>query len=453
MRDQERIHRKRSEQEMTSTRTTTTTKTNPYSGTLVALVAALALAASLLVASTARPAYASTTFTVNSTADTGAVTLDGTCNSCTLREAIQEANANGNPTEVDQINFNIPGTGVRTISPDSSLPVITEPVVINGYSQPGSSANTLARGTNAKLLIQLSGTDAGPAAFRGLTVSASNSVVKGLVINRFVNASGIAIDPESLGFPADLLNVRVEGNFIGTDPSGTLDQGNAESGVALFATSNNIIGGVSRASRNLISGNNFGGVVIEGAGFSGFGSADNNRVQGNLIGTQKDGIKPLGNGLSGVDVITDTTDTTANGNSILSNSIFSNDGVGIDLNDDDATANDPGDTDSGPNNLQNTPVISSAKTGSGKTTIKGTLNSRPGAKYAVQFFSNPSGTDEGQTFIGQKTGLTVDASGKGSFTFSPSSKVAAGRTITATATNESTGDTSEFSAAKGVVAG
>jgi hypothetical protein len=434
---------------MTNTQTITA-KTNHYFGALVALVA-LAMMAGMLLA--AKPSYAaSTTFTVDSTVDAIDVNqTDNICNAsvsgarvCTLRAAIEQANTNNNPTEVDRINFAIPGTGVHTIAPNSPLPDITEPVIINGYSQPGSSPNTLAKGTNAKLLVQIDGTNVSTLGNQGgLTVSASNSVIKGLVINRVQNSDAIDIAPQT---SADVVtNVRIEGNFLGTDPSGTLDRGNGDGGVYLFATSNNTIGGTSRASRNLISGNSLPGVLLEGAGFAGFGSTDDNEVRGNLIGTQKDGIKPLGNGLSGVDVYTDSTNATANGNTILSNSVFSNDGPGIDLNDDGPTANDQGDSDTGPNNLQNNPVLSSAKTVSGKTTVKGTLQSRPGASYTVQFFSNPPGTDEGRTFLGQKTGLTVDGTGKGTFTFSPTSQVAAGQAITATATNEFTGDTSEFS--------
>src|SRR5215203_7457037 len=73
-------------------------------------------------------------------------------------------------------------TGVHTISPTSPLPLITEPVIINGYSQAGSSANTLAKGTNAVLTIELDGSKAGSAA-DGLSINAKNTVVKGLVIN------------------------------------------------------------------------------------------------------------------------------------------------------------------------------------------------------------------------------------------------------------------------------
>jgi hypothetical protein len=46
---------------------------------------------------------------------------------------------------LDTINFNIPGSGVKTIAPASPLPTITDAVVIDGYSQPGASANTRSR--------------------------------------------------------------------------------------------------------------------------------------------------------------------------------------------------------------------------------------------------------------------------------------------------------------------
>jgi CSLREA domain-containing protein len=380
------------------------------------------------------------TFTVNSTADTGDASPDGTCDSCTLREAIQEADFNNNPAESDRIKFNISGPGVHTISPNSDLPIILEPVIINGYSQRGSSANTLAQGTNAKLRIQIA--PANPPGF-GLVIEASNSVVKGLVINSFSHSDAIRIRSEA----DPVTNVRIEGNFIGTNPAGTRALANGR-GVDLFATSNSTVGGTSLASRNLISGNELAGVFIQGGGCCGKGSSDNNRVQGNLIGTQRDGIQPLGNGSNGVSVLFDAV-----GNRILSNSIFSNGGQGIDLLANGGlgpTANDLGDTDTGPNNLQNFPELTSAKTISGTTTIEGTLNSRPNEIYRVEFFSNPSG-DEGQKFIGSKN-VSTDGLGDAEITFSPTTAVAVGQQITATATRISTGDTSEFSAAQEVTA-
>src|SRR3989442_1046304 len=71
------------------------------------------------------------TFTVTNTNDSG----DGS-----LRWAITNANGTAG---TDLIAFNISGTGVQTITPLSSLPYITDPVTIDGYTQPGASANTL----------------------------------------------------------------------------------------------------------------------------------------------------------------------------------------------------------------------------------------------------------------------------------------------------------------------
>jgi len=314
-------------------------------------------------------------------------------------------------------------------------------VIIDRYSQPGSSVNTLAQGTNAILRIQLNGTNV--TTDDGLHVNASNTVVKGLVINRF-GRSGI--NTEASG--ADLLtNVRIEGNFIGTNRAGTSALGNSHNGVLLISgATNSTVGGTSLASRNLISGNERTGVFIE--------LAERNKVQGNLIGTQRDGISALGNAFDGVAVF-----NSAVGNSILSNSIFAN-GVGgsdegIDLGADGPTPNDAGDTDTGGNRLQNFPVISSATTISGTTTIEGTLNTRPKEPYTIQFFSSPTvgvgETDQGQTFIGSKSVFT-DASGDATFSFSPSTAVTVGRQITATATRSATGDTSEFSVAQEVTA-
>jgi hypothetical protein len=70
----------------------------------------------------------------------------------------------------DAIHFNISGGGVHTITPGTSLPNITKPVVIDGYSQSGASANTLAVGDNAQLRIRLDGSTSGGA---GLTIGSA----------------------------------------------------------------------------------------------------------------------------------------------------------------------------------------------------------------------------------------------------------------------------------------
>jgi titin len=151
------------------------------------------------------------------------------------------------------------------------------------------------------------------------------------------------------------------------------------------------------------------------------------------------------NGEDGVDVALDEEIR----NRILSNSIHSNGGQGIDLANDGVTPNDQGDVDIGPNDLQNKPSIASATNSAAKTTIKGTLRTKSNRSFLVSFFSNPSGTDEGKNFIGQRA-VRTDPDGKATFTFSPAQRVGAGKTITATATGSE--GTSEFSSPLAVVA-
>jgi len=416
------------------------------------------------------------TLIVNSTRDVGDQSPgDGLCftgvfiqvgarfvRECTLRAAIEEANAT---TAADTINFNIAGAGPHTISPTSELPAITHPVTINGYSQPGSSPNTAAAGTNAVLKIVLDGSNIFEFVSHGLVVLASNSTVKGLVINGW--PLGVILGRARQ--PGDHTGNILEGCFIGTDATGTTASGNGL-GVGVGGT-NTIIGGTTPAARNLISGNgNRGPAISLGGSLDGTG---NIKVEGNLIGTSKDGIAPLRNSNFGILVHSSgntiggsgaARNTIAfnerdgvvvfdhSGNRILSNSIYDNGGLGIDLENDGVTVNDLFDRDTGANTLQNFPVISSATTFGALTTIQGSLHSTPKSTFTIQFFSSPapdpSGFGEGKTFLGQ-TSVTTNSNGNRSFTFVPAQKVPVGSVVTATATG--VGGTSEFSRARLVV--
>jgi hypothetical protein len=572
------------------------------------ILAALALAA-VIFAISANSAHSATTFVVNDKFDSSDEDLtDNACDvavliagdQCTLRAAIEQANATSG---ADTINFNIPddpsipGDEVRTISPVSSLPEITGVVAIDGYTQGNATStttddakpNTLAVGNNAVLKVELDGSSAGNA--NGLIISAGSSMVRGLVINRFAGGS---ISGTGIVLKANGTNV-IAGNFLGTDATGTADQGN-EDGLVIeqnssnntiggplpeernvisgngygsqFSNSssgnqvqgnyigtkkngtealpnsfdgiavggdNNIIGGADAGERNVISGNSEDGVEISSSGnqvrgnyigtkANGTGSLGNGRhgvlvdgsavfpsnntiggttagernvisangqegvsivgvgassnfVQGNYIGTDKTGAADLGNGNNGVLIASEASNNTVGGtssgaantiafngssfqdgvriggavggtgNSILRNSIFSNADLGIDLGDNGVTPNDTGDLDTGHNNLQNFPVLTSAKTSRRGTTVKGTLNSTASTTFTVQFFSGPAMDLEGKKFMGQKS-VTTDASGNASFTFKTKKKAAGEATATAT---DAGGNTSEFSAAKKIV--
>ncbi len=385
-------------------------------------------------------------FTVNTPTDTGfGIGLAGD-----LRYCLTQANATSG---LDIIRFNIPGSGLHTINVTSELPSIFDPVVLDGYSQPGSSPNTLAVGDNAVLTIELNGSGAGAAA-QGLALFSAGSTVRGLVINRFA-FNGIYLSPAADGN-------TIEGNFLGTDPSGTVARGNGGSGISVDnAATNNTLGGTTPAARNLISGNQLEGIFMSGPG---------NVVQGNYLGTDVTGTVAQGNIADGVfiggaatnNVIGGTepgagnviaynrkgvvlTGTATTGNRILGNAIFANAAMGIDLGDDGVTLNDAS-GHSGPNNFQNFPVLTQVTASGNGRTVFGHLRSTQNTTFALDFFANaafdPSGYGQGEVYLGSVT-VTTDASGFAAFSFAYVADPAQ-PFLTSTATDPA-GNTSEFS--------
>ena len=483
---------------------------------LVTLAMLLASGVALLAPDLAQARTTGTTFTVNSTAqdpdsDTWTNNVCDTDPStegeqCTLRAAIEQADETA---AADTINFNIPttdpgynpATGVFTIAfvprfgPDGISAY--EPVTIDGYSQPGAKENTLAVGNDAVLKIELVYDSDDAANQAPLSIQGDGSVVRGLAINGFdTNHVSEEWCSEGLGggihvHGAD--NVVVEGNFLGTDASGTAPNSVYEMngvGVLVYEADNTTIGGTTPAARNLISGNERGLFLV---------SSNGTKVKGNYIGPDKSGSAALTSGLQREGVFisnssnsiiggrsgeagniiaynkdvgvlvgenkstpcnpTSPAKTTAKGNSILFNSIFSNVGLGIDLvggteDGSERTRNDRRDSDTGANGLQNFPVITSAVANpDGTTTIEGNLNSHPSKSYVIQLFSNPeadpSGYGEGESFLRQTTVMT-NRKGNRSFTITVDQDLA-GQFVTATATNATGGGTSEFSRAVEVV--
>ena len=247
---------------------------------------ALLLAACLWSASSALTAA---TFTVTNTNDSG---------SGSLRQAILDANANPG---MDVIGFAI-GSGARTISPLFGLPTITDLVIIDATTQPGY--------TNTPL-IEISGALAGPA--DGLTISAGNSMVQGIAINRFQpnfltgGGNGIVLGSKD--------GNTIRGNFIGVALDGTTAAGNGGDGILITSSSNNSITQLAGAAAPVISGNSNGVRIL--------GNSSGNLISSCRIGTNVAGNVAVPNLNSGIVVL------GGSNNSIVSNVVSGNGSDGV----------------------------------------------------------------------------------------------------------------------------
>ena len=421
-----------------------------------------------------------------------------------LRQAILDANATPNAGGQDRIVFNITGPGVHVIDA-TSLPQITDPIIIDGYTQPGAQPNTQAVGNNAVILIELD-----THTFSGLTISAGTSIVRGLSIIGF-NSWGLSlVGPGTAN--------AIEGNFIGLRADGrTLSTGNH--GIRVF-TPGNMIGGTAPAARNVISSlsigvlvqeqpnallgnyigtdasgiaplmagsgvsvvNVTGGVVIggntSGAGnvISGFAaisltSANGVEIKGNWLGIASDGQTHFNNGIgvsilngqnntiggldpasgnviafsgvAGVGLFPDGSNNPAGSinNRILSNSI-SGKGPGIKLGYDGPHQNDSLDADEGMNHLQNFPVITGTFFSGGTMAIYGSLNSAPNTQFTIQLFSNGGDYSRPSQTLLATTTVVTDNNGDALFSVGVPLDAVTGP-IDATATDPA-GNTSEF---------
>jgi parallel beta-helix repeat protein len=515
-------------------------------------LAFLAVAALVHVSSAA-------TFTVVNTSDSG---------TGSLRAALLSANA---APGADTILFNIPGSGVQTITPLTPLPEITNALSLDGYSQPGAHPNTLTHGNDALPLIRLDGLRLTNGLPIGLKFNGvSGNTVRGLVVVRFytglqfyassgnvVAGNWIGLDTDQVArggagvgveftcaafnrttgnllggfspadrnlicgfgrgvsfFPASADHNTVRNNFIGTDASGALPRGNVFAGILIQSATNiSVVGNLISASTgaggcavqivggsgDLIQGNMIGsdvsgryalGHVGNGLSVQGASSVTVNSncvvnsgghgielqgcaystVQGNAIGTDPGQTRVMGNRLSGIflngsssnqvggltpgagNLIEFNGDSgvsvlSGRANTISGNSMFDNSSLGIDLGADGTTPNDPGDPDTGANDLQNTPVIASATAIYGAVQINGTLDAVPHTTCRIEFFASapwdPFWILEGQQFLGA-TSVTTDAAGHADFVYVAGAADPAAAVVTATAT-DSVGNTSEFS--------
>src|SRR4028118_1071894 len=379
-----------------------------------------------------------------------------------LRDAIEQANLNPG---LDTINFNIPGPGPYTITLlGQTLPVITSPVIIDGQSQPGYSNKPIIELKGSSLVqpnsgaANINGLELGNSAMVGAEDS-SGSTIQGLVINGFGNGGNSGGN----GILVQTNNNIIQDNYIGIDVSGTTAVGNTLSGITIQSYTQNNSPNVNVITDNIISGNGVAGIFVARA-------AADTKITANIIGTDFTRTIPLGNDGDGILILDQDSNNNVIGGiaagdrniiaynkgsgieikassgsyTIQGNNIFNNQRLGIDLiGNTGVTSNEIGDADTGSNNLQNYPVLTSV---SGNT-VSGILNSTPNANFRVEFFANSSydqaGAGQGETFIGFQD-VTTDSAGNANINFAYT-PVADQPLLAATATNTTTGDTSEFS--------
>lgn len=418
--------------------------------------------------------------------------------------AIDTANAFPDKNYID---FSIAATGTQVIQPTNPfIPVTGGAVIIDGFSQLGSSPNTRLVGDNAVRLIVLDGSSTGGG--EGINLQSSNNFIRGLEIRNFI-VDGIQVSAggsnntfegcfshsngsdgldlvnsgnDQIGgtLPAarnifsgngdsglhiqNSDNVRVENNYMGVNPDGITAFPNAKNGLELVNGQEN-----SLITNNVMSANTEAGIFLSGSMVS-----ENNIIRRNLIGVGANRSTLLGNAVGvwiatpnngvqntviggvvagagnaivdngiGVFVAGGATSTTSR-NRIRGNSMRGNT-IGISLGNPGVTPNDLGDGDTGPNNLQNFPAISSAELDGTSLSVSFAVPSGTGNSLyplTIDFYLS-DGNRQGQTYLGSTTYTSAQAGTVVDATISAPS-LAVGDQIVATAT-DADGNTSEFS--------
>ena len=448
------------------------------------------------------------TFTVTNTDDAGPGSL---------RQAILDANANAGADTIAfnvpgaGVHTITPATALPTIdgavvidgytqpgaSPNTD-PIATNAVLLIeldgstaggtglnvGFGAPGTTIRGLAIG-GSSLGINVSG----PGSFvkgcfigtdaSGLVARPNNTGIQPFNGGSVLTVGGAAaedrnlISGNSFGIYMQEHGTIIRGNLFGTDATGTASLGNTDTGIvcANFGGPGTTIGGAGAGEGNVISGNARGIWLSQGSTV--------NVIQGNKIGVNASGTGPLGNGdgiftfVGGNDNVIGGvgpgeaneiafnsaegiifTTNGGSGNSARGNSIHDNGRLGIEIgNHDGPNFNDAMDADSGPNHLQNFPVIKTVEhlgpEGNGSTRIVGKFHSTPSNEFDLDFYANPACSSfprefiEGETWLGHAP-ITTDGNGDATFDVTLPVQTEANARIAATAT-DSSGNTSEFS--------
>ncbi len=303
----------------------------------------------------------------------------------------------------------ITGTASNVVVGGTAVPGSIVPVqTISGNGGWGVNVNTT--GANVQVNFSHIGTTSG-----GIAAGAPTALGNGLGGIQLSGTSGVAIgstDPakptvvsgnKDIGiFMVGTTGARVVNTLIGIGRDGSA-VGNAFDGVAIRVSSNITIGGVAPMTGNAIANNGGNGVTIGGSPAA----------------------------------------VTTVGIEVTGNAIFANARIGIDLGNDGVTANGANPR-AFPNNGQNKPVFTAATNNFSSVVVAGTFASRPSRAYRVEYFATPAGGGV-QRFLGAQT-VTTDGAGNATLAagFPLPADVGEGSAVTATATDLTTFDTSEF---------
>ncbi|HKP36459.1 MAG TPA: choice-of-anchor D domain-containing protein, partial [Pyrinomonadaceae bacterium] len=384
--------------------------------------------------------------------------------------ATQCASANGQTGSTDdavlriELKGNLAGSPARGLTLNASS--LIEGLAINSFSSDGIAlliGSDLSGIAGNFIGTDVSGTLALANGGAGVFINGSSDNTVGCTLAGERNiisgntGEGVAVLSSSGNW--------VQGNFIGVAPNGTSLLGNAEHGVEIYSSASNNLVGVPPSliivvDNQVMKPLSAKALNATSGGFACRGGGASSNLTLKPKSTAKPGLKLSSDAISGANIIAGNgedgvhiSDPGDVNNLISQNSIHSNTGLGINLEDagdppSGVTPNDDSafDADNGPNNLQNFPVITGAVEGS--TTVSGTLTSTPSSGFNIEVFANgacdPSGYGEGQTYLVSATAIET-APGSGTYTWSATvPTITTGQIFTATATDPSY-NTSEFS--------
>ncbi|MGI8680929.1 MAG: CSLREA domain-containing protein [Mycobacteriales bacterium] len=272
-------------------------------------------------------------FTVTTVADAADTNIgNGACRTsagtCSLRAAIQEANA---LTGANSIRFAIPGGGVHTIVLTKGLPSLTDQTggtSVDGYTQPGASPNTDPLIDNARIMVEIKGN--GATDFDALAITSAGNTIRGVSMYNARREVWI-YGPGAVGN-------SIVGCFVGTDATGTF----VTPAIQLEAIGikieqdapDNRVGGPASADRNVVSGNGRQGIAMW------HNRTDRTVIQNNIVGLSPDGTRRVPNRKHGIDLNFGASETVVGGTGPGERNVVSgNDDDGIEVSHTSATAN------------------------------------------------------------------------------------------------------------------